>query len=307
MRKIIIFGCLMLCRLMVQADTYSMLEISGGGGWSTMTYNLTGNTSTTQTSFSIPGSYNFTVHAAYGFFFNRYVGLGLGVDLSRYGGAAAISGNMRWNDVTDSDGEKYNHLLTINRWQDKQEIYYLEVPLTLYIAFPLAHHLDFSAEIGVKYAYPFLSKAVYAGEVEHQGEYPQWGMTIKDMPNHGFETKHLEGTGSFIPQQNFIAFAKVGVEFPIAKRIAFFTHVYATCGFKKALKAEAEEHELGFREDTDAAAALMPFMSTYTPLINTQMAKGSFLPVSVGLEVGLRFFFPHTQRSHHPCRCLDDD
>lgn len=307
MRKIIIFGCLLLCRLTAQADTYSMFEVSAGGGWSSMTYNLSAPPDATQTSFSKPGSYNFTVHAGYGFFFNRYVGLGLGVDLSRYGAAAAIKGNMRWNGVTDSDGEKYNHLLSILRWQDKQEIYYLEVPLTLYIAFPLAHHLDFSAEIGVKYAYPFLSKAAYAGEVAHQGEYPEWGMTITDMPNHGFETKQLEGKGSFVPQQNFIAFAKVGVEFPIARRVAFFTHVYAACGLKKALKAEAEEHELGFREDTEEAAALMPFMPVYTSVINTQMAKGSFLPVSVGLEAGIRFFLPHVHRAGHPCRCLPDD
>ena len=299
MRRIILVGFLSLLTIATQASVRSFFDFSAGGGWSTLTYSL--STPDARLSTNQNGSYGLTFHVGYGMMFNSYVGLGLGVDMSRYGANASMKGEAWWYDVTDTDGEKYNHCATVNAWNDRQELYYVEVPLTLYLNIPTGSAVSVSAELGVKYAYPFVRNTSYNAEITHFGQYPLWGMTLTDMPNHGFTTNHLIGGGHFAAQHQVIGFAKIGILMPINDRLSFFAHVYGTYGFRKAFVQTGETQELGFREESDELHSFMPSASS---LLLTNMPSGSFRPASVGVEIGLRVYLKSRRNSH--CMCLPD-
>ena len=303
-RAIILIGVLFLWTMSVRSQVSPFLELSAGGGWSTLTYSLKDVPESLTASQT--GSYGLSFHVGGGLMFNSYVGLGTGVDVSRYGATAHMSGEMVWRDVTDSDGERYDHYTQVNRWDDRQELYYVEVPLALYFLIPTPSIVSVSVEIGVKYAYPFLRNASYHGNVSHRGQYGDWGMTVTDMPNHGFYTTDLSGKSSLSLQHQVTAFAKLGVMLPISQQIYFFSHLYASCGLRKAIATGDSDTELGFREETDDAAEMHYFMNPATSVLATNMPSGTFLPVSVGLEIGVRFCFA-SRGKKYPCRCMTDD
>lgn len=285
--------------LTASAQTGSFLEFSAGGGWSTLTYSLKNAPSTIQTSQS--GSYGLHFHAGYGYLIVPSFGIGIGVDVSRFGAEANMSGEMRWKGVTDTDGEKYNHVAQLNRWHERQEIYYVEVPLTFYVFIPTSSELKVSLELGAKYAFPFRSDDSYQANVTHFGEYPLWGLTLRDMPNHGFSTVDLTGKGRLEPKGQLMAFAKIGVSYPLAPNIYFFTNAYATYGLLKTDRTQ-EGTAFGLRQDTQKAREMHYFIPPAVSVIQTNLPSGSFLPVSAGLEIGIRFFFPPKKK--YPCRCL---
>ena len=299
-RNFIICLLTLLIPLGVQGRVTSFFDFSAGAGWSTLTYSLQG--APEGLTAKQLGSYNMTFHVGYGMMFNSYVGLGIGVDMSRYGAKAGMKGQMWWNDVTDTDGEKYNHCTSIGYWNDRQELYYVEVPLTLYFAIPTPSAVSVSAELGVKYAYPFIRNASYSGEVTHSGQYPMWGVTLTDMPNHGFTTEKLNGGDHLGAEHQIIAFAKVGVLVPLSNRVSLFAHVFGTYGFRGAISQSAETHELGFRGENDD---MHDFMQPASSVLTTNLPEGSFCPVSVGLEIGVRVHL--ASRSKEPCRCITDD
>ena len=304
MRRIILTYCLLGCLLVVNAQhrVNSFLEFSAGAGWSTLTYRYSPSIATlnaTQT-----GSYNFTFHAGYGLLFNSNVGLGIGVDVSRYGAATRLSGDAFWNDVTDTDGERYNHYTHINKWNDSQELLYAEVPLTLYFFAPTQSSVWVSGEIGIKYGFPFKRRTAYSGSVTHRGLYPDWGMTAENMPNHGFTERSLSDKQVMGMQHQLFAFAKLGVMMPIGRQTYFFTHLYAACGMMNAVGKNGGKTDIGFRDESAESEQFYSFMPAYTSIINSSMTTGKFLPLSVGLEVGIRIRFSSSS-AKYPCRCFD--
>ena len=282
------------------AQSGSFLELSAGGGWSTLTYSLKGAPSDWQTGQS--GSYNLAFHVGYGYMFNTYFGLGIGADISRYGAATHLSGQMHWQDITDTDGEHCNHTATINHWKERQELYYIELPLTFYVTVPLSQMVSLSAEVGLKYAYPLIRKGIYDAEITHTGQYPMWNLTLSNVPNHGYYTANVSGESDWKAQHQATAFAKLGVLFNIRPQLALFTHVYANCGLFNAV-SNNEKKDFGVRDKTLVAQQAHAFIPPAVSLLETDIPQGKFLPVSVGLEIGIRVLFPS---SHHnsPCRCL---
>lgn len=286
------------------AQKGAFLEFSAGGGWSTITYNLLRAPMGLQPSQN--GSYGLQFHAGFGYMFNRYVGLGIGADVSRVGASAGLQGEMRWNDVTDTDGERYNHIATINRWTDRQEIYYVEVPLAFCVRIPTGSKMSVSAEVGVKYAHPFSSGSTYDGNVTHIGQYPAWGLTLQNVPNHGFYTEDVSGKGVMSVRDVWTAFAKVGILVRLCNQCSLMAHVYGNYGLGTAIGNNAGMREFGVRGDSELSKRTHSFIAPAAPLLETNIASGAFRPISVGLEIGVRVHFPTRTRYKCPCRWMKD-
>lgn len=114
----------------------SSLEMGAGVGWSSLCYTLTDGSNT--------GAAHFSAHVGYSYFFNRYVGVGLGVDFARYGSFTYYSDALfEWQGVLDSDGELYTHQTQLNRWREVQSLYAVSVPLVAQFAVPINRSLQF--------------------------------------------------------------------------------------------------------------------------------------------------------------------
>ena len=287
----------------------SFYELSVGGGWSSLGYGRNSQTLSTLT-LRQSGSYGITAHVGLGLQFNKYIGVGIGADFSRYGAAAQISGENTWPGVRDTDGETYDHIVTVNKWTDNQEIYMIEIPLSLYLRFPVAQNVRLYGQIGAKACLPMLSKAKFSGSLTHQGFYEPWMLTLYDVPNHGFYSSSMEGKYNLQTNKFTVAaFIKFGIEAPVdeLRNVWLFAAAYGTMHFMPAMVLP-KEGTIGWRNDVqgDAMRQAHYFMSDYTSVLNTDLVAGKAWPLAAGLEIGIRFRIPHHKRYNRFCRCEEE-
>lgn len=287
----------------------SFIELSVGGGWSSLGYKLNNET---QPGLMLKqnGSYGLEAHFGYGLQFTKNIGVGIGADLSRYGATAKINGQARWSGVRDTDGELYDHITSVQRWTDKQEIYMLEIPLSLYLRFPIATDVRIYGQIGAKACIPLMNKAHYEGTVSHQGFYEPWMLTVSDVPNHGFYTADMKSDYTISTKLTVAAFAKIGIEAPVdeLRHVWLFGAIYGTMHFMPAIEVSATPAPIGWRNDIQGEANRQAhyFMSDYTPVYNTALMSGKPNPVAVGAEIGIRFRIPHPKRYRSHCMCEEE-
>lgn len=306
--RTILLSLVVLCATSVYGLS-SFIEISGGGGWSSLGYGLTNQT---QPGLNVRqnGSYGFGAHVGYGLQFNKYIGLGIGVDFSRYGATGKISGQAEWQGVQDTDGELYDHITTVHRWTDKQELYMLEIPLSLYLRFPVATDVRIYGQIGAKVCLPMMNHAQYSGSLSHQGFYEPWMMTLSNVPNHGFYNSEM--TGQYVLQTRFTvaAFVKIGIEAPVdeLRHVWLFGAIYGTMHFMPVIETADPPSAIGWRNDAqgDEMRKAHYFMSDYAPIYNTALLSGSPKPIAVGAEIGVRFRIPHPKRYRSHCMCEEE-
>lgn len=275
--------------------TGSSLEMGAGVGWSSLCYTLTDGSNT--------GAAHFSAHVGYSYFFNRYVGVGFGVDFARYGSSAYYSDALfEWQGVLDSDGERYTHQTQLNRWREVQSLYAVSVPLVAQFAVPINRSLQFMADVGIKYAHTVSSSYAASGDITHRGYYPPWQLTLEDMPPYGFYT-----TSDFAPSGklnnkpfSINLIAKFGVVVPLNKQWDLTAKVYLDYGLIDALNRNETAQSIGFRNDREGMAALHNFMNDYTTVLATdQVGKRANL-LAVGVEIGVRFKLATPRR----CHCL---
>lgn len=297
--RILIIYLLIGLSLPLAAQMHSAIEISVGGGWSTLEYKVQPRQE--DVTGANKGSWGAQAHVGYALFFTPNVGLGVGANFSHYGANASLSGTARWKDVTDTEGETYNHLTLIHSLRDKQDVYLVEIPLTLYLSYPLTDELSLNLEAGAKYGIPVIKNAAFQADVEHQGDYGIWDLNLYDVPDHGFyrETAFRGGYSVSVKDQVSI-FLKLGVSYEISRNILFFANIYGDYGFMNTVTAG--EAELGFRNDRGGMEEIHSFMPEYNGIVSTNNISATSHPVQAGLELGIRFVFPH--RKTYPCRCM---
>lgn len=285
--------------LPLAAQMHSAIEISVGGGWSTLGYKVQPRQE--DVTGANKGSWGAQAHVGYALFFTPNVGLGVGANFSHYGANASLLGTARWNNVTDTEGETYNHLTLIHSLRDKQDVYLVEIPLALFLDFPLSDDLHFIMEAGAKYGIPVIKNASFHADVEHQGDYGIWDLNLYDVPDHGFyrETE-FNGDYSVSVKNQVSIFLKLGLAYEINKNVQFFANIYGDYGFTNTVTAG--EAELGFQNDRTGMASIHSFMPEYNGIIATNNISAKSHPAQVGLEVGIRFVFPH--KKPYICRCM---
>lgn len=280
------------------AQMHSALEISVGGGWSSLGYTMKPDQA--DVNGANKGSWGAQVHVGYALFFIPHVGLGVGADFTRYGSTASLSGTARWNGVIDTNGEKYNHLTLLHSFKDRQDVYYVEIPLTFYFVYPITDQLSFNLEAGAKYGIPVIGNASFRADIEHQGDYGIWGLNLHDVPGHGFyREKNFHGSYPVSFKNQISAFLKLGVACEISRNIQLFANIYGDYGFVNALPSG--QADLGFRNDRAGMETTHSFMPAYHGIITTNNISAKSHPLQVGLEIGLRFVFPH--KKSYPCIC----
>lgn len=276
--------------------TGSAFEAGVGAGWTTLQYTLTDGTNT--------GAAHFSVHAGYSYFFNRNIGIGVGVDFARYG-ASAYYGNklLTWDGVQDSDGETYMHQTQLNHWRETQSLYAVSVPLVLQFAFPINRSLQFIGDVGVRYAHFVSTGYAASGNITHTGYYAPWRLTLQDMEPYGFySTSDFRPSGSLNNRPFSINLvAKFGVVIPINKRVDLTAKAYLDYGLTRALDLEENAAALGFRNDHDGMSEMHSFMNDYSTILATDQLNGGRANVlAVGIEVGVRV----SLSTKHKCNCL---
>lgn len=304
--KHILLAACMALPIAAAGKLTSVVEFSVGGGWSSLGYKLTAD-GQPMLKVSQPGSYGFNAHVGYALMFNNYIGVGIGADSSRLGSDAKLTGTARWQGVTDTDGERYDHLVDFNDpWKDKQQVFNVDIPLAFYFRAPIdGGSIAFSGEVGAKVSIPVLSKATYEGSLSHTGYYDPWLLNLHDVNRHGFYHSAMSGQYDLSPRVTAAAFIKLGLEIPLdeRERVCLLAHVYGNYHFIPIFKLTDTPIALGFHNDVldPALQQTHAFMADYQGILATDMVGKKPTPFSAGVEIGIRIRIPH--KPHYPCAC----
>jgi len=95
-------------------------------------------------------------------------------------------------------------------------------------------------------------------------------------------------------------FLKLGLDYEIGANVHLFGNIYGDYGLMNALKRG--QSELGFQNDRAGMEGTHYFMASYDGITATNILSEKSHPIQVGLELGIRFVFPH--KKSYPCKCM---
>lgn len=295
-RKLLIY-VLIIFTIPIFAQKGVVVDVSTGIGYSNIDY-LTAVLNNSRNG-KLQTTYNF------GFAYNitDNFGIGIGLTYSPYSANIRINDNLSWDNVVDSEGEKYQHLLKLSDWSESQTLSYLEIPISLQFNLPIFKKDYLFFNIGVGYG--FLLNASYeaSGTLLHTGYYEKWRLTLENTPSHGFyRNSSFKPSGHIASKNMFFTCFEMGIIFPLSTQWEWYGSSYFKYIISNNL-LENKDNELGFRNDVDNMAEKHYFMTNYDGIINTStIDSGDARVYSYGIKLGVRYLIPPTKRTK--CHCI---
>lgn len=190
------------------------------------------------------------------------VGLGVGgMTFSAHRGAGTAT-----IESVDADGDKYQAICDYSDMVEKQKLTYLNIPIRLCIGQPVRDRVTAYFKIGVTPSINVSSKFEGEGTYSLKGYYPQWDVTIEDVPELGFGSDFDSYADGLSPKiKKFVLWGNVaaGVYVPFGKSgLVFNGGVKLDYPFMR-IGASTEDVEL-FNHENKALIPSLNIGLTYT-------------------------------------------
>lgn len=287
------------------ADAYHhSLQAYIGGAYTSLGYGLEGGKNV--------GGIGGEISLRYAYYFTPEWGLGFGIDYDTYQSVGQLNGTYRWDGQTDSDGEQYNHLALAHKWRESQRIHEVSIPIVGEYQHRWENGYGIFCALGAYVGMPIAAGwGLKSGRLEHQGEYPQWGLTLDGIHGHDFYTEQI-GT-DFTKERHKLELKKitcgvkadVGALIPLTEQMDLFAGIYTKVD---ALDIQGSTHgELGWQQpEATPEYKKHTFMAEYAGMLNTDQTA-AVRPWEVGIKVGIHFRTQETKSTKKTiCNVLID-
>ncbi len=255
------------------------------------------------------------VQAQYAYFFHKNFGVGAGVWFEHLGSTASLSNGMDYtdfvyNDRIDTEGESgYNHTARVYAWRERATLYNIAIPVSIQAQWWNEQgKAGIFGALGIAPTFAVAQKyRLVEGDVEHFGEYPNWGLTLDGMADHEYARNTddpdlytgkptAQGTMHVTPMATI--FAEFGALINLSKQVDLMVGVYGhfvpnsivnetiTSKFKPT---DADEKAAPFGWGEGQRVGPSTFMDEYQGLYSTTLRVGTTNPWAVGLKVGVHW------------------
>jgi hypothetical protein len=266
----------------IRSDPKRELSIYGFGGYSPLSYTLSGDGTTKA---GIGGG------AGLGYLFNinPSIGIATGIEMSIHR-AEALFGSVsdNYEEGTGIDLFRFSYLL--NNYKETQNVTLFSIPISVQYT-NRGRLIKFYASGGFKLGFPLIVKADMSyGYADTDGYLADESIDYKILPKHGFDDNiSLADTKQDIELGFSIALAlETGIRFTLSNKTGMYTGVYLDYGLNNIQKVK-DKHLLEY----DTAHLLKyytvnerPFF--YHSVLNTALINKLNL-LSVGLKVRISF------------------
>ncbi len=252
-----------------------------GGGYSTLQYPLENGT--------VAGGAQALIQLQYAYYFHENWGVSIGASISNLTSHAQPYGTRVWNGVPDTDGEIHDHTVAINRWNERQTIHVVSVPVALQFQHFFNQKIGIFADLGAAPQFAVYNKyKVLEGELEHSAYYPWSRLTLTDM--HEFGSQTHESQGNLAARKiSAAAFADLGLLVPVHKNIDLYAGIYGYCNVLDA--NVSDKKQVGWKTD------VYPFMEEYNGMYATTDA-GKSIPWAAGVKIGVSWHHIPKPKQH---------
>jgi len=278
----------------INAQYKNELSINGGGGLSTLNYNVTAG----KQNSGLGGKFGL----GYQFFFSKNFGLGTGAELALYNAKYTLDNLSQQYMTADMDGTDFEFRSAITNYKETQQALMVQIPLMLQFQTGSKH--QFYAALGGKAGIPVSGKSKNSSaSIVNSGYYSE--------ENYEYTTQEFMGFGTFTGrsannnlnfQTAFFASAEAGVKWKLKDKMALYTGVYLDYGLNNIYKENSTAQQFvtyntanprDFTENSILA-------SQYTQNGNSQSFTDKIAPMAVGIKLGLAFGFGNTGKKAEP-------
>ena len=165
------------------------------------------------------GAWHANAQLGYSYFFRPSWGVGSGIGLASYQSSYVLNYTTVEYHQKDSEGEFYDHIAATSDRKEVRKSLFIEIPLALQFRHNLNEKIALWASIGGKVGLPvYANYTVTSGTIHNKGYYPQWNLTLENLPGR-FEDEILAGeSGVFDLNFSYGGFAEVGCLVDFGKR-----------------------------------------------------------------------------------------
>lgn len=256
------------------ADYASNIQLNLGGGIHTLRYGLR------------DGDHHIgfggLLEAQYQLMFNRYVGVGLGVQASTLASSATYNFTIHKTNVMLPGAVYPADVLTrFYKWRERQNVINLSVPVQLILRAPVSVKYAFQFGLGATIDHPLSSTyKTVDGAYIRNAYMPQTNVTYSDMDRHLLGTYELDEEGSFNMNNVSVGLlADMGCVINLSKGAGLYLGVYGN--YTPYNVVENPSVDLF---DYDASTLNYSYQGTMT----SDRVKNVY-PLEAGIKIGLRF------------------
>lgn len=227
--------------------------------------------------------YNFNL----GFFrsVTPWVKIKLGLGFSSYSTHLKGDGEINSPEFTDIDGDTYIESLTLSNIDYSINPMYLTVPIIFELGNPNINKVGYYIDFGLEYSFLVSENNSTSGSYTAKGIYPQWGVTLEDIPELGFySARNLDSQWS-LPKSNYSLKGGAGITIPLSGIVIFKIGVAGYLGLKDIGNKQAQKNDSEVLSQEAFA-----FRSRYTnnPLISSNGTKTLFTGIEFGFYISKR-------------------
>ena len=269
----------------INAQYKNEFSLYGGGGMSTLNYNVTAG----KQNNGFGGAFGLS----YRFFFSEKIGLGTGAELAFYNAKYTLDNLSQQYMTTDLEGTDFEFRSVMTNYKETQQALMLQIPLML--QFQTGNKHQFYAALGGKAGIPLSGKSESSSaSIVNSGYYAE--------ENYEYTTKEFMGFGTFTGrsanyslnfQTAFFASAEAGVKWKLKNKLALYTGVYLDYGLNNFYKENSTAQQFvtyntaSPRDFTENSI----LTSQYTQNGNSQSFTDKIAPLAVGIKINLAFGF----------------
>ena len=312
----------------VYADSTSRkghyLQAYLGGGYGSIGFHLSAARGGKVTGFA-----SGRAQVQYAYFFHEHWGVGAGLWFENLTSNASLVNGMDSTDFyykdridTDIPGEPhYNHTARVRKWSERETLYNLAIPVSIQTQWWKEDgELGIFGALGVAPAFAVSQRyRLMEADVEHFGEYPNWGLTLNGMEDHEYARndriykQHENATGKMNVKPMATLFAEVGALVNLNKQldmmIGLYGHFTPNNIVTNSSVTEALKDKFPELKDNDIEGAPFgwgegqrvgpsTFMDEYKGLYATNLREGRTMPWAVGVKIGLHWHHFDKPKSH---------
>ena len=227
--------------------------------------------------------YNFNI--GYFYSLNPSIKVKFGLGISSYSTHLKGNGEITSPEFTDIDGDTYIESLTLSNVDYTVNPMYLTMPFVMEIGNPNINKVGYYFDIGIELAYLVSESNKTGGSYTTKGTYPQWGVTLEDIPELGFYTaKNLESDWG-LQKMNYSLKGGAGITIPLSGIVIFKIGVAGYLGLKDVGKNQVNDSDT-----SPISQEAYEFRSKYinNPLASSEASKTLYTGIEFGFYISKR-------------------
>ncbi|MCY1720554.1 outer membrane beta-barrel protein [Prolixibacteraceae bacterium Z1-6] len=227
---------------------------------------------------------NFAYTSSIGYFYSVHPMIKMkgGIGVSSYKASLTGNGEIESPQLVDIDNDTYIEKLTIQNAEQTINPMYLTIPLICEFGTANISQVGYYVDIGLEYSYLINEKNSTAGSYTTKGYYPQWGVTLENVPELGYYSDQNIGSDLKLKKSILSVRGAGGITIPISGTIIFKLGIAGYMGLNSVGKSttNVDNNESISKQTSEFRSSYI-----YNPLSTTKGNKARRIGVEYGLYI----------------------